>query len=67
MHDDNMYHVPSNISCVVDILEDKHVSWATYQESLPTDGFYGYQCAAFPLIILSLGSFSPRIPSFMHS
>ncbi|KAJ7933819.1 phosphoesterase family-domain-containing protein [Mycena leptocephala] len=46
MHDDNMYHVPSNISCVVDILEDKHVSWATYQESLPTDGFYGYQYAA---------------------
>ncbi|KAJ7876239.1 hypothetical protein B0H13DRAFT_1893823 [Mycena leptocephala] len=26
MHDENMYHVPSNISCVVDILEDKHNS-----------------------------------------
>ncbi|KAF7337154.1 hypothetical protein MVEN_02153400 [Mycena venus] len=42
MHDDNMYHVPSNISTVVDLLEDKQVSWATYQESIPSDGFYGF-------------------------
>ncbi|KAJ7087029.1 phosphoesterase family-domain-containing protein [Mycena crocata] len=41
MHDDNMYHVPSNISCVVDLLEDKNISWATYQENMPTDAFYG--------------------------
>ncbi|KAJ7864671.1 hypothetical protein B0H13DRAFT_1500401, partial [Mycena leptocephala] len=27
MHDDNMYHIPLNISTVVDLLEDKHVSW----------------------------------------
>ncbi|KAJ7617125.1 phosphoesterase family-domain-containing protein [Roridomyces roridus] len=40
--DDNMYHIPSNISCVVDLLEDRGVSWATYQENMPTDSFYGY-------------------------
>jgi hypothetical protein len=44
MHDDNMYHIPSNISTVVDLLEDKHVSWATYQENMPTDGFSGFEC-----------------------
>ncbi|KAJ7738253.1 hypothetical protein DFH07DRAFT_966165 [Mycena maculata] len=26
--DDNMYRIPSNISCVVDLLEDKGISWA---------------------------------------
>jgi len=35
------YHIPSNISCVVDLLEDKGISWATYQENMPTDAFYG--------------------------
>ncbi|KAJ7302712.1 hypothetical protein DFH08DRAFT_794280, partial [Mycena albidolilacea] len=42
MHDDNMYHIPSNISTVVDLLEDKGVTWATYQENMPTDEFYGF-------------------------
>ncbi|KAJ7751922.1 phosphoesterase family-domain-containing protein [Mycena maculata] len=42
MHDDNMYRIPSNISCVVDLLEDKGISWATYQENMPADGYYGY-------------------------
>ncbi|KAF7359828.1 Acid phosphatase [Mycena venus] len=41
-HDDNMYHIPSNISTVVDLLEDKKISWATYQENMPTDAFYGF-------------------------
>jgi hypothetical protein len=44
MHDDNMYHIPSNISTVVDLLEDKGVTWATYQENMPTDEFYGFKC-----------------------
>ncbi|KAJ7676636.1 phosphoesterase family-domain-containing protein [Mycena polygramma] len=42
LHDDNMYHIPSNISTVVDLLEDKGVTWATYQENMPTDEFYGF-------------------------
>ncbi|KAJ7271807.1 phosphoesterase family-domain-containing protein [Mycena rebaudengoi] len=41
-HDDNMYHIPSNISTVVDLLEDKGVTWATYQENMPSDEFYGF-------------------------
>ncbi|KAJ7078016.1 phosphoesterase family-domain-containing protein [Mycena belliarum] len=41
MHDDNMYHIPSNISTVIDLLEDKGVTWATYQENMPEVGFYG--------------------------
>ncbi|KAJ7914575.1 phosphoesterase family-domain-containing protein [Mycena leptocephala] len=46
MHDDNMYHIPSNISTVVDLLEDKGVSWATYQENMAADSFYGIGFAA---------------------
>ncbi|KAJ7776306.1 phosphoesterase family-domain-containing protein [Mycena metata] len=45
-HDDNMYHIPSNISCVVDLLEDKDISWATYQENMPSDEFYGFAATA---------------------
>ncbi|KAJ6502849.1 phosphoesterase family-domain-containing protein [Mycena vitilis] len=46
MHDDNMYHIPSNISTVIDLLEDKGISWATYQENMAADGFYGFGFAA---------------------
>ncbi|KAF7354359.1 Phosphoesterase-domain-containing protein [Mycena venus] len=46
MADDNMYHIPSNISTVVDLLEDKDVSWATYQENMATDGSYAFFFAA---------------------
>ncbi|KAJ7074697.1 phosphoesterase family-domain-containing protein [Mycena amicta] len=45
-HDDNMYHIPPNITTVVDLLEDKGVSWAAYQENLPTDAFYGFSFSA---------------------
>ncbi|KAJ7629132.1 hypothetical protein FB45DRAFT_979563 [Roridomyces roridus] len=34
MHDDNMYHVPANITTIVDLLEER--------ENLPSDAFYGY-------------------------
>lgn len=39
--DEDLYHIPSNISFVVDILEAKNISWASYQENLPSDGFEG--------------------------
>ncbi|KAJ6553312.1 phosphoesterase family-domain-containing protein [Mycena capillaripes] len=42
LHDDNMYHIPSNITTVIDLLEDKGISWATYQENMPADEFYGF-------------------------
>ena len=32
-----------SISTVVDLLEDKKISWAAYMESLPTDGYQGYK------------------------
>ncbi|KAK6966637.1 phosphoesterase-domain-containing protein [Favolaschia claudopus] len=45
-HDDNMYHIPSNISTIVDLLEDKDISWATYQENMAEDAYYGFNYAA---------------------
>jgi hypothetical protein len=46
MHDDNMYHIPSNISTVIDLLEDKHVSWVTYQENMPAHEFSRCKCVS---------------------
>jgi hypothetical protein len=54
MHDDHMYHIPSNISTVVDLLEDKGVTWATYQESMPADEFYGFRSVPLPVMFCSL-------------
>lgn len=42
MGDDNLYNIPANISTVIDLLEDKNISWASYMENLPTDGFQGF-------------------------
>ncbi|KAL4246948.1 hypothetical protein ABKN59_007698 [Abortiporus biennis] len=38
MGDDNLYNIPANISTAIDLLEAKDISWASYQENLPTDG-----------------------------
>ncbi|KAJ3034588.1 hypothetical protein HDV00_004860 [Rhizophlyctis rosea] len=40
--DDAEHHVPSNVSTVIDLLDTKNISWATYQENMPTDGFQGF-------------------------
>jgi acid phosphatase len=37
-HDD-MVAIPSNVSTLVDLLEDKGVSWGEYQEDMPSIGF----------------------------
>ncbi|KAI0691070.1 phosphoesterase family-domain-containing protein [Cytidiella melzeri] len=42
MSDDDYYNIPANISTIVDLLESKNISWASYQESMPTDGFEGF-------------------------
>ena len=34
--------VPANVSSVVDLLEDKGISWGLYQEDLPYSGFEGF-------------------------
>jgi acid phosphatase len=39
-HDDLIY-IPSNVSTVVDLLEEKGVSWGEYQEDMPSVGFEG--------------------------
>lgn len=39
-HDD-MVNIPSNVSTLVDLLEDKGVSWGEYQEDMPSVGFTG--------------------------
>ncbi|KAJ7155105.1 phosphoesterase family-domain-containing protein [Mycena filopes] len=59
MHVNKMYHIPANISCVVDLLEDKNISWATYQENMPTDGFYGSSYSAPDYISPSSGRLYP--------
>ncbi|KAI9462672.1 phosphoesterase family-domain-containing protein [Russula earlei] len=46
MSDDNLYHIPSNISTVVDLLEAKNISWASYQENMPFDGYEGFNFAS---------------------
>lgn len=57
--DDNLYHIPPkrviflffypspdrprSISTIVDLLEEKSISWAEYQENMPTDGYEGFK------------------------
>lgn len=42
MDNDNFNQVADNVSTVVDLLEDKGISWGTYQEDMPYTGFEGY-------------------------
>ena len=42
MDNDNFNEVPSNISSVIDLLEDKGISWGHYQEDMPYTGFEGF-------------------------
>ena len=41
MDNDKANAVPSNVSTIVDLLEDKGISWAEYQEDMPYSGFQG--------------------------
>ncbi|KAI5987882.1 phosphoesterase family-domain-containing protein [Pisolithus albus] len=38
---DNDVTIPANVSTVVDLLEAKGISWAEYEENMPTDGYLG--------------------------
>ncbi|KAF9229732.1 hypothetical protein BS17DRAFT_771839 [Gyrodon lividus] len=40
--DDTLEYIPSNISTIVDLLEQKGISWSSYQENMPTDGYAGF-------------------------
>lgn len=39
---DSLLDVPSNMSTIIDLLDEQNISWATYQENMPTDGYTGY-------------------------
>lgn len=41
MNNDAFNQVPGNVSTVVDLLDDKCISWGVYQEDLPFSGFEG--------------------------
>ncbi|KAJ8581568.1 phosphoesterase-domain-containing protein [Rhizopogon salebrosus TDB-379] len=41
---DDMENIPTNMSTIVDLLDQKNISWGSYQENMPTDGYglYNY-------------------------
>lgn len=43
MNNDNLNQIAQNVSTIVDLLEDKGISWAEYQEDMPSTGFQGFQ------------------------
>jgi acid phosphatase len=43
MDNDNLTEIPANVSTVVDLLESKGITWAEYQEGMPSSGFTGFQ------------------------
>lgn len=42
MDNDDLNFIDANISTIVDLLEDKGISWGEYQEDMPYSGFEGY-------------------------
>ncbi|KAH7906327.1 phosphoesterase family-domain-containing protein [Hygrophoropsis aurantiaca] len=42
LYDDDFEAVPNNISTIVDLLDQKAISWSAYQENMPYDGYEGY-------------------------
>ncbi|KAG9314713.1 phosphoesterase family-domain-containing protein [Chiua virens] len=42
LYDDNFESVPTNVSTIVDLLDQKDISWSEYQENMPTDGYPGF-------------------------
>ena len=43
LNSDSFVLVNRNISTIVDLLEDKGISWGDYNEGLPYTGFEGFQ------------------------
>ena len=42
MDNDDFNQIDANISSVIDLLEDKGISWGTYQQDMPYTGFEGF-------------------------
>lgn len=43
MQNDDFLRTDLNVSSVIDLLEDKGISWAYYQEDMPYSGYEGYE------------------------
>ncbi|KAK8090428.1 acid phosphatase [Apiospora hydei] len=43
MQNDDFNQIAQNVSTVIDLLEDKGISWAEYQEDMPFSGFSGME------------------------
>jgi acid phosphatase len=43
MQNDNLNMIPQNVSTVVDLLEERGISWAEYEQDMPSSGFPGFQ------------------------
>ncbi|KAG6830937.1 hypothetical protein H0H92_013865 [Tricholoma furcatifolium] len=41
MDSDDTFDIPATVATVVDLLEDKDISWAEYEEGMPFSGFNG--------------------------
>lgn len=42
MDNDNLNNIPANVSSIVDLLEDKGITWGEYEEDMPSTGFTGF-------------------------
>lgn len=42
MDNDDLNFIDANISTIVDLLEEKNISWGEYQEDMPYSGFEGF-------------------------
>ncbi|KAG6888997.1 hypothetical protein C0992_006818 [Termitomyces sp. T32_za158] len=42
MDNDDLHNLPTNITTIADLLDDKKVSWGEYQEGMPQIGFTGF-------------------------
>ena len=42
MDNDDFNFIPNNVSSVIDLLEDRGISWSMYQEDMPYSGFEGF-------------------------
>ncbi|RAL66565.1 hypothetical protein DID88_006255 [Monilinia fructigena] len=40
---DPFIEIPNNVSSIVDLLEDKGISWGLYQEDMPYTGYQGFE------------------------
>ena len=47
-NDDAFRAVAGNVSTIVDLFEDRRITWSAYQEDLPYTGFEGFQYKVSP-------------------